>query len=343
MFRYELESAGLRKGDLAAAYTECGKYLAHRNAAAYPVARFLLQPAKRPYYDAMLAFCGYADDLLDDPKIPVRERHARFDAFEEEFFHRLAAGTGSSGSGPEPVASGQQKRTTPRAEMICTALAHTVRTWGFSVDGVRRFLRTLRTDLDVSTYQTFGDLERYMSAVSGDMSQWVNLLLEPQNEEAASKAIALGYGIYLLDFITDIAEDISLGRIYLPLAELRDHGLNRQDLADAAARQRMTAPLRNLIRFQADRSRRYLDEAEGWHRLVHPSGRELPRQYLALGQNSLSQLLRDNCDIFRRRHSTRLMGTARAQSSTALSYIRAVRDWRKYPCPVADRTPSAAR
>ncbi|MFW6692975.1 squalene/phytoene synthase family protein [Streptomyces sp. MAR4 CNX-425] len=324
MFAHELSAAGLRGTRAEAAYGACGRYLRRRNTASFPVARFLLPPGKRPYYDAMLAFCGYADDVLDTTELSFRDRGERFDALRHEALRRIdRSSAGAFGTGAGPV--------TAEAVLICRALAHTVRTWDMDPEGVRRFLRTLRTDLDTSSYATFEDLELYLRSVSGDMSIWVNTLLEPVDDEATVKAVALGYGISMLDFLDDIAADAALGRVYLPLADLRRHGLSRDDLVAAAARRRMTAPLKAAVRFEADRVRRFFRLADGWHRRVHPSGQELPRQYLELGRTVLADLVRDDYDVFRRRRSTRLLWSARAGGSTARSYLRTLRHRRAHP------------
>lgn len=93
----------------------------------------------------------------------------------------------------------------------------------------------------------------------------------------------------------------------------------------------MTAPLKEAVRFEADRVRRFFHLADGWHRQVHPSGQELPRQYLELGRTALAELIRDDYDIFRRRRSTRLLCTARAGGTTARSYLRTLRHRRAHP------------
>lgn len=324
MFAHELAAAGLRGGRAEPAYAACGRYLRRRNSAAFPVARFLLPPGKRPYYDAMLAFCGYAADVLDTTEQGIHVRAERFDALRHEALRRIGTGAAATaGTGAGPV--------TAEAVQICRALAHTVRTWDMDPEGIRRFLRTLRTDLDTGSYATFEDLELYMRSVSGDMSIWVNTLLEPVDDEATVKAIALGYGVHMLEFLDAITEDAALGRVYLPLADLERHGLRRQDLTTAAARQRMTPPLRDAVRYEADRVRRFFRLADGWHRAVHPSGQELPRQFLELGRTVLAELIRDDYDIFQRRRSTRLLCTARAGGTTARSYLRTLRHRRAHP------------
>lgn len=271
MFAHELTAAGLRGTHAEAAYAACGRYLRRRNSAAFPVVRFLLRPGKRPHYDAMLAFRGYADDVLGTTEQSLRARGERFDALRHETLRRIDTGAATNaGTGAGPV--------TAEAVQICRAPAHTVRAWDMAPEGIRRFRRTPRTDLDTSSYPTFEELELYMRSVSADVSIWVNTLLEPVDEEATVKAIALGYGVRVLDFLHDITEDAALGRVYLPLADLRRHGLSREDLVAAAARRRMTAPPKKVVRFEADRVRRFFRLAEGWHRQVHPFGQELPRQ-----------------------------------------------------------------
>jgi phytoene synthase len=322
----------MRRTELTAAYTACGRYLARRNSAAFPVARFLLPPGKRPYYDAMLAFFGYADDILDTTEGTPAERGKRFDVFQREFFRQADTTVPLPADTDCDVLDRQ-------AVLICRATAHTVRTWDVDLEAIRRGLVTLRTDLDTTVYPTFDDLERYMRYVSGCPSMWVNTLLQPEDDEAATKAVGLGYGVYMLDFLQDVAEDMALGRVYLPLSDLERHGLTREDLATTVAQQRMTTPLRELIRFEADRIQGFFRQADGWHRLVHPSGQELPRQYLELGRTVLSGLLRDDYDIFRRRPSTRLLRTTRACGTTACSYLRALRDRRTNPYPLPHQQP----
>ncbi|WBB60954.1 squalene/phytoene synthase family protein [Streptomyces sp. WMMC500] len=332
MFAHELAAAGLRGRETEAAYAACGRYLRRRNSAAFPVVRFLLPPGKRPYYDAVLAFRGYADAVLDTRAHSLHERAERFDALRHEALRRLdrgAAATAGTGAGP----------VTAEAVLICRALAHTVRTWDMDPEGIRRFLRTLRSDQDTCAYATFEDLELHLRSVSGDMSIEVNTLLEPVDDEATVKAVALGYGVSMLEFLDDIAEDAALGRVYLPLADLERHGLSRDDLATAAARQQMTPPLKEAVRFEADRVRRFFRLADGWHRHVHPSGQELPRQCLELGRTVLSELIRDDYDIFRRRRSTRLLSAARAGGTTACSYLRTLRHRRVHPHRIP-RTPA---
>ena len=326
MFKQELKAAGLRDANLLSAYQACGRFLTRRNAAAYPVARFLLPPARRPYYDAFLAFAGYVDDLLDAGDQSAEERDSKFTTFVEQFFARL--------TDEYPSDSPTFSEGTSEDQLISAAFAHMVATWGIGHDSVRHFLDTMRADLHVTSYPTFDALQRYMSGVSGEAGRWVNILTGGESEEAAHKAMALSHGIYLLDLLADIGEDIDLGRVYLPLEDLQRYNISREDLEDAARRRQITEPLREMIAYQVRRMGRYFDEADGWHKLVHPSCRELPRQYLNLGRNSLRLVVRSNYDVLRNHPALQLRGLGYALSTTGLSYLRAFRDHRRQTVPV---------
>ncbi|AKH82126.1 hypothetical protein AA958_07640 [Streptomyces sp. CNQ-509] len=316
----ELVAAGVRTGALVEAYTCCGKFLSRNNSAAYPAARALLYPAIRPYYDAILAFCGYADELLDDEATPISEREAAFDAWTAAFFD------GSY----EPDTDGAYSLDGRQGRLISRAFRHVIDTYGIELDSVREFLHTMRGDLHVTSYATYADLNGYMSGISGVHAGWMNALLETRHDDAQRIASSLGYGVYLLDFLADLREDLALGRVYLPTEDLARFGLDRAEFEQIVSRGVMTPSLRELVRFETVRVGQYFETADAWWRHVHPSSRELPRQYLALGRLSLQQLIRSDYDVFRSRPRGWLLATARARTGTGVSYLRARRDHRRH-------------
>jgi 15-cis-phytoene synthase len=321
----DLTAAGLRDERLVAAYSGCAAYLARRNSAAYPAARRLLPPWKRPYWDAMLAFSTYVDDVIDDPLTPPGERVERYRAYERYFFRLmdeddaaaarmlLAEGGGHPADGEPPSATGRH---------LAYAFRHFARTWGIPPSSVREFMETIRTDLHITEYPAFADLERYVAGVCGQGSMWGNTLLEPISPAAAPKSVALSFGLQITDYLRDLREDLADGRLYLPLEDLARFGLSRAEVESAAAEGRMTEPLRELVRFEVDRARRFFDECDDWWRLVHPSSCELPRQYVRLGRNTLEQIARSDHDIFRARPRRHLLNTGWALAGMTWGYLR---------------------
>lgn len=314
----EIRAAGLRDPRTARAYAVCGAFLRRRNSAAYPMARLLLAPAGRPYWDAILAFSTYVDDLVDDPSRPVPERVARFDAYERDFFSLLA------GSAPRPDRAATEQDAVGR--QLAHAFAHFVRRWNIPEASVRQFMATIRTDLHVTEYPALPDLETYIHGVCGQGTLWGNALLVGdgvRNAEADAGAIAASFGLQLTDYLRDLREDLADGRLYLPLADLAGFGMNRADVEEAARRGRMDPALRELVRFEVDRARRYFDEAAGWWRLVEPSARELPRQYVRLGRLSLEQIAHSGHDVFRLAPRARLSCAISSWAGFTTGYARA--------------------
>nr|UYF26245.1 squalene/phytoene synthase like prenyltransferase [Nocardiopsis sp. CMB-M0232] len=313
----ELDAAGFRDLRLRDAYGTCQTFLRHRNSATYPAASTLLPPGKRPYWDAVFAFTTYADDLIDDPLRPPESRAARFDEFERMFFLLLK----SDHPWREAPAEGQGRL----ARRLSLAFLHTVRTWGISEESIRQFMSTIRTDLHTTDYPAFADLHAYIHGVCAVGTQWNVELLEPHDDEAARRAASMSVGLQLTDILLDLREDLAVGRLYLPVEDLRRFGLTRADVEDAAAHGRLTDPLRELVRFEADRARSAFADAGDWWRLAHPCTRELPRLYMQLGRASLESIVRARFDVLNPVRAGRLGDTARACGASALAYSRA---WR---------------
>lgn len=312
MSQRELTAAGLTSPRLRRAYAACNAYLHQRNSAAFPAIRVLLPPGKRPYWDAALAFCTHVDDILDDPATTVERRLARYSAYEQDLY-RLMAGEG-------PVAAGQPGGM---GGQLALAFQHFVRTWGIPESSVRRFMTTIRTDLEVTEYPRYVDLAEYIEGVCVQGTLWGNTLLEPRDEEAAARAAgAASFALQLTDYLQDLGEDLGDGRLYLPLEELEAFGLGRADIEQAARDRRMTPALRELVEYQVRRARRYFDEAADWWRLVDPSGCELPRQCVRLGRISLDRIERSRYDIFRLPRRVALACSAASCAEFAAGYLR---------------------
>ncbi|MEU5700232.1 squalene/phytoene synthase family protein [Streptomyces aurantiacus] len=312
MSQRELTAAGLTSPRVRQAYAACDAYLQRRNSAAFPAIRVLLPPAKRPFWDAALAFCTFVDDLLDDPAWTVERRLARYSAYEQDLYRLMA---------------GEERRPAPRpsdtGEQLAYAFRHFVQTWCIPEHSVRRFMTTIRTDLEVTEYPRYADLTAYIEGVCVQGTLWGNTLLEPQDEQSAARAAGCAsFALQLTDYLQDLGEDLADGRLYLPLEELRTFGLSRADLEQAARDRRMTPPLRELVEYQVRRARGYFDEAADWWRLVDPSGRELPRQCVRLGQISLDRIERSEYDIFRVPRRVTLACAAASCAQFTAGYLR---------------------
>lgn len=253
----ELDAAGITGADLRASYERCRRLHADHGKTYY-LATLLLPPHKRPFVNALYGFARYADDIVDRLGAEPQKKADELMAWSTRVLADLRAG-----SSDDP---------------ICRALVHTVRTWDIPLEHFEAFVRSMRLDLTVSEYEYFSDLEEYMYGSAAVIGLQMVPILEPLTEEAADRAEALGIAFQLSNFLRDVGEDLDLGRLYLPQEDLRKFDVDRRELE-----RRVVSPqIRELIRFEIDRTRQIYRYAEEGIRMLHPSSRDCIRTAFTL-------------------------------------------------------------
>ncbi len=106
-------------------------------------------------------------------------------------------------------------------------------------------------DLEVARYASFEDLRGYCRLVAGAVGVACLPVYGGGDPELAE---TLGVALQLINIIRDVAEDWSLGRVYLPADELEAYGVAEEEIGAGI----VTPQLRALLAFQAERARVYL-------------------------------------------------------------------------------------
>ncbi|MFH9734760.1 squalene/phytoene synthase family protein [Streptomyces sp. NPDC017260] len=314
----DIRAANLRDPELCRAYAACESFLRRDFVKHYLPLRQLLPPGRRPYWDAILAFSIHVDNLIDDARVPVPQRTVRYDAYTRDFFALL--------DGEDPWTGPPSSRQDRLGRTFARAFAHFTRVWDIPRDSVRPALTNIAADLRVTEYASFPDLERHIRSTGGEHTLWLNALLGSRahrSEEAREHAVSALLGLQLTDNLRDLREDLADGRLFLPLDDLKAFGLDRAELEAAAQDRRMTDSLRDLVRFEAERARGYLDRAADWWRWADAGSRELPRQYVSMARCVLRQVPHSRHDVF---HPPALRGrlacVTAAGAGLALGYAR---------------------
>jgi phytoene synthase len=139
---------------------------------------------------------------------------------------------------------------------------------GFDPGWTEAFLRSMERDITITSYRTIGDLEGYLygsSEVIGLMMARI-LDLPPESHTAARN---LGRAMQYVNFIRDIAEDLTLGRTYFPRDEMDRFGLDNLSVASVS---RDPGGFAAFVRFQLGRYREWQEQAEAGFRYI-------PRRY----------------------------------------------------------------
>jgi phytoene synthase len=244
-----LTAAEITDPRLRADYETCRR-LHQQHGRTYYLATLLLPPAKRPYVWALYGFARYADEFVDSLTDP--------DPMALLSWGRGFLDSLGQGDAPDPVGR---------------AMQHTMRRWSIPRSHVEAFLESMQMDITVTEYATYADLEKYMYGSAAVIGLQMLPILEPLTPEAAARARVLGEAFQMSNFIRDVGEDLRRGRIYLPQEDLHTFGVTRETLQRGV----VTAPVRELLRFEIARTRSLYAFAEPGIDMLHPTSRDCVR------------------------------------------------------------------
>ncbi|MFC0435231.1 phytoene/squalene synthase family protein [Kutzneria buriramensis] len=263
----ELDAAGIRDPRLRQCYLRCKQLLAEHDKSFY-LAALLLPPARRPYAQAIYGFCRYADEMVDGADT------AGFSPWREGILADLKAGDTD--------------------DEIGRALLHTMRTWDIPVHLVEEFLDAMASDLTVTSYETYADLEAYMHGSAGTLGLQLAPVLGARTDEAAEAMRQMGIAFQLTNILRDVGDDLRRGRVYLPAEELRRFGVTEI---------RQGPEFRELIKSEITRTREIYRQARAGVPLLHRGGRPTALAGMDLYGGILDAIERADYDVLTRRVS----------------------------------------
>jgi 15-cis-phytoene synthase len=189
----------------------------------------LLPKPKRRAIAAIYAFAREVDDVADDPGLENRVKRERL----EELRAGLEGGAKTSA--------------------MFVALADARRRFPIPGEALHDLIDGGLQDTEQARYATFEELQGYCRRVAGAVGVACVAVYganEPQRAET------LGVALQLINIIRDVAEDWTLGRVYLPQDELAEYGVSEADIGAG----RCSPEWRALMAHQAKRARAHLAE-----------------------------------------------------------------------------------
>jgi len=255
--------------DLARAYRACAR-ATRRRARNFYFAFLSLRGAQRHAVYALYAFCNEADCVADDGATAGKPAAAG-----ESSVATLSMGglqevrSGASNEGSDDLAARRDKLQTMRERLAHAArgtpeterdlaLADAIARFGVREADLRDVIAGVEMDLAPMHVETLDDLRTYCYRVASAVGLATLPILTGgarPTDAAREAAIDLGLGMQYVNVLRDVDEDLDLGRIYLPSAELAAHGVDPSQLAA----RRMTDRLRAALASHAERARLHLD------------------------------------------------------------------------------------
>ena len=237
----------------------------------FPVALRLLPSTKRRYLMAVYVFARTADDIGD--RAPVADRFGLLGELEADV-RRLYEGTLPNLS---PVRG------------LCEAVTKC----DIPIQPFLDLIEANRQDQVVSRYQTLDDLLGYCRLSANPVGR---IVLYVFNKFSAGRADLSDYictGLQLAEHWQDVAEDYADGRIYLPAADMAEHGCTEQDLAEPHGSRRF----KELMAFEVSRARSLLDAGAPLVGTLSGPARLAVAGYLAGGRAALAAIEAADYDV----------------------------------------------
>ena len=182
---------------------EACKRLLTAGSKSFSLATKLLPPRVRDSATALYAFCRVADDAIDaDP-------HATEGAVDR-LRQRLAR-----------AYAGQ-----PDDSPVDRALARVVAMERIPTVLPEALLEGFAWDAQGRRYETLDDLYAYAARVAGTVGVMMSVFMGARTPEVLARACDLGVAMQLTNIARDVGEDARNGRLYLPLAWMREAGID---------------------------------------------------------------------------------------------------------------------
>ena len=308
----ELDAAGITEPALRASYTRC-RELNAVHGRTYFLATRLLPPAARPAIHALYGLARYADEIVDDlaDTRPWPQRLAELDTLAQQLRDGLARGSSN--------------------HPVLAAPVHTAIRYRIDPQHFTDFMASMRMDRPVEQggvagYQTFDELGRYVHGSAAVIGLQMLPILEPVAPEAGARARALGEAFQMSNFIRDVGEDLKRGRVYLPQEDLDTFGVNREILERGV----VTPSVRELLRFEIERTRALYAFAEPGIDMLHPTSRDCVRTAFTLYRGILDAVEAAHYQVLTQRVSvplTRRLAVALPAARHAHSVRREQERW----------------
>jgi squalene synthase HpnC len=204
-------------------------HLARTHYENFSVATWFLPSRLRQHFFNVYAYCRISDDLGDE----VGDTAASL-ALLDQWQLELDACYGGSPRHP-----------------VFVALAETVSQFDIPKHEFADLLSAFRQDQTVTRFETFNDVLGYCHYSANPVGHLVLYLCGYRDAERQQLSDFTCTALQLANFWQDVSLDYAMGRIYLPLEDLRRFGVTESEIAN----RQNTAAFCAMIKFEVERAR----------------------------------------------------------------------------------------
>jgi 15-cis-phytoene synthase len=237
--------------DVSAAYRSC-ETITRQQAKNFAYGIALLPGDKRRALSAVYALARRIDDI-GDGTLPAADKLAGLSAT------RAAVATLARGTAADAAATG---------DPVLIALRDAATRFPIPLKAFGELIEGCEADVRGDQYDTFDQLEHYCRCVAGSIGRLsLGVFGSRDPAHAESLADSLGIALQLTNILRDVREDLGNGRVYLPAEDLTRFGCvlippepageTASSAATGSGDGKIEGPMADLMRFEADRARRW--------------------------------------------------------------------------------------
>ncbi len=152
-------------------------------------------------------------------------------------------------------------------------------------------------DLRATPYSTFEDTRRYCERVAGTVGLLSLHIFGYQDPKAPALAVEMGIALQLTNILRDLAEDVRLGRVYLPDEDLARFHYGHEELMQL----RPTPAFYRLFQFEVERAEADYARARALIDLVDPDARRCITLLYGLYRELLAKIASRPAEVLRTR------------------------------------------
>jgi phytoene synthase len=165
-----------------------------------------LKPDQRRALSALYGYARAVDDIADDAAAAPAEKEKALAAWKARI---------------EALFAGAAPQNRLEADLARAAV-----TFSISKENLLLILEGVGMDARKKEYASFEELKHYMYRVASAVGLACLEIFGWRGGNAAAYAENLGYAVQLTNIIRDVFEDAALGRVYLPLEDLKKFGVS---------------------------------------------------------------------------------------------------------------------
>jgi len=249
------------------------KQIAKKSNSSFYYAFNLLPAEQRAAMTTVYAFCRETDDIVDENNFSDEVKYENLRKW------RVELERGLKGNSTLPLLNN---------------LSKIISQFNIPIDPFFDLIKGMEMDIQQSRYPTIDDLMQYCYRVAATVGLMSIEIFGYKNISTREYAINLGYAMQLTNILRDIKKDALIGRIYLPLEDLKKFNYSEQELFANVYNENFIA----LMSYEASRAKKYFEKANRALDISDKPSLFAARAMQHIYFNLLKKLESKNFDVF---------------------------------------------